>query len=259
MIKKIIPLILFLLLAKMQLYAQKFNISGGLYGSYMSSMGGNLNSYNQNTYFGSNSGIDSINRTRSQYDTSNIDRLTGAFVGMDVKAIFLDYYMLRIGANYGMSVMGGKGRTVYTPDGGLNYYNLKCEYSLKQYDFPFTLGLSIPFWKDSRISVSCGTSFSRATYENKFESDPANTNDPFASSNSIKGKFTGWAFPLVVLIQGDLFIAPEVALTSTISYYKGRTKVIKDSSDSDGNIDFASIDFTGYRFSLGISYNFYNM
>jgi hypothetical protein len=257
MIKKIIPIILFLLLTKLHLDAQKVNISGGLYGSYMSSMGGNLNSYNQTRYFGSNSGIDSINRSKDQYDTSNIDRLSGAFVGMDIKAILYDYYLLRVGANYGMSVMGGKGKTIYDDGTGLPYKFLKCKYTLKQWDFPVTLGLSVPFWKDSRISVNCGTAFAYATYENKFESD--STLDPFASSNSIKGKFTGWAFPLVVLIQGDLFIAPEVAITSTISYYKGRTKVIKDSYDSDGNIDFASIDFTGYRFSLGVSYYFYSM
>jgi hypothetical protein len=256
MIKRIIPIILFLLAAKVQLDAQKFNISGGIYGSYMSSMGGNLNSYNQTAYFDSNSGIDSINRSLDGYDTTNIDRLSGAFIGMDVKAVFLDYFLARIGANYGISVLGGKGKTIYDDGSGPPYHVLKCEYSLKQWDFPVTLGLSIPFWRDSRISVSCGTAFAYATYINKFETD---TNFPFASSNSIKGKFTGWAFPLVVLIQGDLFIAPDVALTSTISYYKGRTKLLNDSSDSDGNVDFASIDFTGYRLSLGVSYYFYNM
>jgi hypothetical protein len=244
MIKKIIFIILFLFIIKIQVNAEKVSISSGLYGSYMQSMGGNLDSYNQH-YFGSNSGIDGMNRSMDGYSTSNIDRLTGVFAGFDVKAIFLDYYLVRIGANYGMSIIGGKGRTVYN-DGA--DHSLKCEYSLTQYDFPVTIGLSIPFWKDSRISVSCGTAFARATYENKFESDTLD----------LKGNFTGWAFPLVVLIQGDLFIAPEVALTSAISYYKGRTKVIKDSSDNDGNVDFASIDFTGYRYSLGVSYYFYS-
>ena len=235
--------------------AETVTVSGGIYGSYMQSMGGNLSSYNQSNYFGSSSGVDSINRSLDGYDSTNIGRLSGAFAGMNVKAVFLDYYLVRIGANYGMSVLGGKGRTVYN-DGA--DYTLKCEYSIKQYDFPVTIGLSIPFWKDSRISLSCGTAFARATYENKFETDPANTNDPFASSNSIKGKFTGWAFPMVVLIEGDVFVTPDVSLTSTISYYKGRTEIIKDSYDSDGNVDFASIDFTGYRFSLGVAYYFYN-
>jgi hypothetical protein len=245
MIKKIIFIISFLLIITIHgLDAESVSVSGGLYGSFMQSMGGNLDSYNQH-FFGSNSGIDGINRSMDGYSTSNIDRLTGVFAGFDVKAIFLDYYLVRVGVNYGMSIIGGKGKTVYND--GVDH-SLKCEYSLKQYDFPLTLGLSIPFWKDSRISVSCGTAFAMATYENKFQSDTIEW----------KGKFTGWAFPLVVLIQGDFFIAPEVSLTSTISYYKGRTKVIKDSSDNDGNIDFASIDFTGYRFSLGVSYYFYS-
>ena len=228
------------------------NISCGLYGSYMQSMGGNLSSYTQASYFDSYSGVDSINRSNDTIDTTNIDRLTGAFFGMNVKAVFLDYYLLRIGANYGMSVYGGEGKTII--NAGTNY--LKCKYSLKQYDFPLTIGLSIPFWKDSRISVSCGTAFARATYENKFESDSVAA--PFTTSSTIKGKFTGWAFPLVVLIEGDVFVAPDVSLTSAISYYSGRTSTIKDSYDSDGNVDFASIDFTGYRFSLGVSYYFYN-
>lgn len=251
-----ISLIIFIFISGMRIAAaETVSVSGGIYGSFMQSMGGNLQSYNQENYFGSSSGIDGINRSMDGYSTSNIERLTGVFAGLDVKAIFFDYYMLRVGANYGMSMTGGKGKTVYYNGA---YYNLKCEYSLKQYDFPVTLGLSIPFWKDSRISVSCGTAFARATYENKFESD--STSAPFSlTQNTIKGKFTGWAFPLVVLIQGDFFIMPEVSLISTISYYRGRTKVIKDSSDKDGNVDYASIDFTGYRFSLGVSYFFYNM
>ncbi len=255
MIKKIIYIVLFLFIIKIQeLSAEKVSVSGGFYGSYMSSMGGNLASNTQETYFNSNSGIDGINKSADGISTSNIERLTGVFAGLDVKAVFLDYYLLRVGANYGMSVYGGKGKTIYN-DG--TDHSLKCEYSLKQYDFPVTLGLSIPFWKDSRISVSCGTAFAWASYENKFESDSAAA--PFsATQDTIKGKFTGWAFPLVVLIQGDIFVMPDVSLTSTISYYKGRTKVIKDSKDSDGDVDFASIDFTGYRFSLGVSYYFFS-
>ncbi len=254
MIKKIIPIIIFLLVIKPQLGAQRFNISGGIYGSYMPSMGGNLNSYNQVAYFDSNSGIDSINKSANGADTSNIDRLSGAFAGMDIKAVFFDYFMARLGINYGMSVAGGKGKTLI--NGGANY--LKCNYSMKQLDSPLTVGVSVPFWKDFRISVSCGTAFAYAVYENKFQSD--STAVPFSATQStIKGKFTGWAFPLVILLQGDLFIAPDIALTSTISYYKGRTKVIKDSSDGDGNVDYASIDFTGYRFSLGVSYYFFSM
>jgi hypothetical protein len=254
MIKKIIYIFLFLFIIKIQeLSAEKVSVSGGFYGSYMSSMGGNLSSSTQEIYFDSNSGIYSINKSMDGTDTSNIDRLTGAFAGFDIRAIFLDYYLLRIGANYGMNVLGGKGKTII--NAGANY--LKCEYSLKQFDIPVTLGLSIPFWKDSRISVSCGTAFAWASYENKFESDSVAA--PFsATQDTIKGKFTGWAFPLVVLIQGDLFVMPDVSLTSTISYYKGRTKVIKDSKDSDGDVDFASIDFTGYRFSLGVSYYFFS-
>lgn len=253
MIKIFLITLIFLSAIIVPIHSDTISVSSGLYLGYMPSMGGNLDSYTQQTYFNTNSGVDGINKSMSGYNTSNIDRLTGAFGGVEIKAIFYDYYLLRVGANYGMSVMGGKGKTVYN-DG--TTHSLKCEYTFREYDFPVTIGLSVPIWKDSRISLSCGTAFASAKYENKFESDSLAA--PFAAQRKIKGSFSGWALPLVVIIQGDYFVSPEVALTSTISYYKGATKVIKDSSDDDGNVDFASIDFTGYRFSLGVSYYFYS-
>ncbi len=253
MIKKIIILIIIFLTANIsKLYAEKLSVSSGLYIGFMPSMGGNLDSYTQQNYFGSNSGIDGINRSMDGFSTSKIDRLTGITFGLEVKAVLYDYFLVRAGANYGMSIMGGNGKTVYY-DGG--YYPLKCEYSFKECDFPFTIGLSIPFWKDVRVAVSCGTSFAYAKYENKFESTA--TLDPFSAQRSIKGSFAGWAFPLVVIMQADYFIRQEVSLTSAIIYYRGATKVFRDRSDSDGNVDFASIDFTGFRFNLGVSYYFY--
>jgi hypothetical protein len=236
------------------LYAEKVSVSGGIVSGVMPSMGGNLNSISQEINYGSATGIDGINREMDGFSTDNIDRLTGVYAGLEFKAVFFDYYLLRIGANYGMSVLGGKGKTVFysTEPADLDYFTLKCEYSYTQYDFPVTIGVSIPIWKDARLSVSGGAAYARATYENKF------TSDDTAASFERKGKFTGWGFPLVVLVQGDYYLNEKLALTSALAYYKGSSKVIRDSSNSDGDTDFACIDFSGYRFNLGVSYTFYS-
>jgi hypothetical protein len=251
--KIIIFAISFFLLISSVLSAEDFSISGSAFCGFIPSIGGNLNSRTQEIYFGSNSGIDGMNRSMDGYNTSKIERLTGINFGLGLRAIFYDYFLAAAGVNYSMSVFGGKGNSVYYD--GAGYNPLKCEYSFREYDFPITIGLSIPFWKDVRASVSCGTSIAYAEYKNKFESTA--TTDPFASQRSISGSFSGWAFPFVVIVQADYYIRPELSLTSAIYYYKGATKVLKDKADDDGNIDCASIDFTGFRFNLGVSYVFY--
>ncbi len=255
MIKRVIITLTVLGIAVFELsllYAEKVSVSGGFVSGIMPSMGGNLSSYSQEAYYDSATGIDGINRKMEGFSTDNIDRLTGIFGGLEFKAVFYDYYLVRVGANYGMNVLGGKGKTVFYSTDDLDYFILKCEYSYKAYDFPLTIGVSIPIWKDARLSVSGGAAYARATYENKF------TSDDTATTFRRKGKFTGWGIPLVVLVQGDYYLNEKIALTSAVAYYNGASKVIRDSSENDGDTDFASIDFTGYRFNLGVSFSFYS-
>ena len=88
-----------------------------------------------------------------------------------------------------------------------------------------------------------------ATYENKFTEDT-----PVAFER--KAKFTGWGIPMVVVFQGDYFFTKDAALISMISYYRGSSKQVKDSYDDDGDVDYANLDFSGYRLNLVICYYF---
>lgn len=224
------------------------NYSVGLYGGFMPSMGGNLNSSVQASEFQSKNGIDGINKSLSGFDTSPVERLLGATAGLDFKASFSDYFLVRLAGNYTRSVVGGNGKTVYDDTG--TAYLLECDYAMTVYDVPLTVGLAIPFWKDVKISFSCGLAFAYGQYQNSFKS---------SAPLDYKGSFTGWAFPLVLLLQGEYFLAEKTSLSALLSYYNGSTKTLEDGEKSDGSVDFAPIDFTGYRFSFGVAYYFYSI
>lgn len=226
----------------------------------MPSFGGSMNSSIQREYFDSESGIDGMRRSMSGIETSKIDRLTGIFLGIQTKTIFRDFYMIRFAGSYCNGFIGGSGKSIfYSTDYG-NYYQLECDYSFWEFDFPLTLGLSIPFWKDAKIFLSCGVAFAYGEYKNKFTS--STYPDPFTR----KGSFSKWAFPLIVLLEGEYFISSQIAVNSTISYYRGSTKVLTDNTKNDylgfgmnGAVDYAKIDFSGYRFSMGVSYYYYSI
>ncbi|GEM_PF-448847 len=260
--KAIILILLFLAvcIAASRARAAPVDYAVGIYGGFTPSFGGDLHSYNQEKYFHSNSGIDGMNRARDGMSTSVIERLIGATAGIELKGIFLDYYFVRFAFNYTRSIYGGSGKTVFTPD-GTNYYRLSCTYSLSMYDVPFTVGLSIPFWKDMKVSLSGGVAYAYVMYENQFKS--SETTPPFER----KGVFKGWGLPLVIIAEGEYFISPKLSLNAALSYYNGTTEVIKDDKDTDisgpdlnndgstpdAAVDFSRIDLTGYRFTLGIS------
>jgi len=265
MVKKFYFSLILLYLFSFPLYALKTNLSLGMYCGFFPSMGGSLNSHVQEEYFNSNNGINGMNRRMTGYNTSDLKRLLGAFGGLGIKTIFDDYYLLRIAVNYCTSFYGGEGSTIFTTD-HLNYYLLKCQYSMVEYDIPLTVGISVPFWKDIKISLSYGIAFAYANYENSFKSNTYT--DPFER----KGSFKGWTLPMVMLLEGDYFITEKFAIITSLSYYWGSTKILKDSKKSDttgfdldvdnegeGIEDFARIDFTGFRFSFGFSYYFYSI
>ncbi|MDY6968204.1 MAG: hypothetical protein SVR08_06055 [Spirochaetota bacterium] len=241
------------------LYARRINYSFGISGGYIPSLGGNLSSYIQEDQFGSKSGIDGINRSKDGYSTSHIDRLDGSFLGFNFKTVIYEFYLIQIGAYYCQNVRGGTGDTVFTKD-NTNYYILECEYIFSEYDFPLTIGLSIPFWKDFKINLAGGISAAYGKYEYSFKSNTYS--DPFTR----KGSFSGWAFPMVILLEGEYFISKQIALNSCISYYNGSSRVHRDSHKSDtggldgeGAVDYAKINFSGYRYSFGFLYYFYSI
>lgn len=233
------------------------NFGFGLYGGFMPAMGGNLHSNIHEKQFYSESGIDGINKSADGKKTQNVERLVGMSFGGSAKTIINDYALVRLGFNYTKSMYGGDGKSLYTPD-GTNYYVMSCSYSLSIIDIPFTVGLSVPFWKDMKISVSGGIAYARGTYDNQFKS--TETGGEFKRSGSFKGS----GFPLVFIVEGEYFIQETIALTSTLAYYRGSTKLIKDSATSSDSttglfaandvVDYARIDFTGYRFTLGVSF-----
>lgn len=224
--------------------ASPFNQALSLYAGYMPSLGGNLYSYEQENTFDSATGIDGINKSQTGFSTAPINRLLGATAGATFKLVMYDFFTARVGANYFKSVWGGKGKTVYN-DGADRL--LECNYSFDGFDIPVTVGIIIPFYKDMKITFSCGVAYTWGRYKNKFESDA-----PLA----YKGAFKGSTYPLVINTEGEYFINEKFAISTTLAYYRGTTTVIKDSNKGDGNTDYAPIDFSGYRFLLGVSYYF---
>lgn len=222
------------------------------YGGVAPELGGSCYSYLQDNAFGTPgvidsypNGINGINKLQTGYSTSNISKLLGLTAGISLKIIFQEYFALKVGANYFNSVWGGKGTTVFYD--GTNDRLLQCEYSIEGFDIPVTAGISIPFYRDIRISITGGFAYAFGTYKNYFESE---------SQFIYKGRFKGTAFPLVVNCEGEYFVNERIAVTSSLSYYYGKTKSIKDYKQSDLNTDYAPIDFSGYRYVIGLSYYF---
>ncbi|MBP7583746.1 MAG: hypothetical protein KBA61_06915 [Spirochaetes bacterium] len=223
------------------LSAATINSAVGIYGGIAPSLGNNLQSGVQYYIFDSQSGIDGMNRSTD--GTSSIDRLLGVSGGIAFKMLFMEYYQLRIAGNYTRSVSGGEGTSMYN-DGADHLVD--CEYSFLMYDVPVTIGLSIPFWKDIKIAFSCGLAYAYATYTNEFDD----------GTTVYKGEFTGWGLPLVILLEGEYFVTDRIAVSSSLIYYRGSTKLIEDDTTSDGITDYAKLNFTGYRYNAGITFYF---
>jgi hypothetical protein len=245
-----------ILICATPLAAATMNYAAGFSFGFTPSFGGNLHSSTQESAFQSRNGLDGMNRELSGHDTTEIKRLFGVSGGLEFKAILFDYFLMRLGGNYTMSIYGGSGKTVFLPNGAAPETDVTCSYCMWSYDIPLTVGLIIPFWKDVKLSFSCGLAFAYGGYDNQFK----------GSTFDMKGSFTGWALPLVILVQGEYFLGERLALNTSLAYYKGATETIRDGKRTDtmgaltaGEVDFARIDFTGYRFSIGLSYYFYSI
>lgn len=213
----------------------KTDVSLGAYVGIAPLLGGNLNSRVQESVLEVSGGIDGINRKASGIKSHKIDKLLGMYGGINVKGIIIDYLLVRFGVNFTMNLAGGDGTTV---DASLN--KLKAEYSMWVIDAPLSAGVSIPIGKTVRISLSGGIAFAYGNYKNSFKSTAVNS----------KAEFAGWTFPWVIMLEGEYFVKPFMALMTTFSYYHGSTDVIKSNSD------YARIDFSGFRWCFGLSFYF---
>lgn len=228
--------------------ASTMELSVGFYGGLMPSAGGNLHSSDQELYFNSTNGLDGINKKLSGYSTSTIDRILGLSGGLRLRAIFFDNFFISASGNYTQGAAGGKGTTVYDSNSpSPSPARLKCRYAISFYDFPLTAGIAIPFWKDVKILLGGGIAFAHGQAGNRFEA---------AAFGTRKGSFAGWGYPLVLNLEGEYLFSDTVAAGAAIAYYRGGTRMLRDGTGHDG-VDFMKIDFTGYRFTVGISYYFF--
>lgn len=241
----ILALIAFMVMPS-ALMAVTVNGAMGMYGGFAPSLGNDLQSAYQYYVYGTQSGVDGLNRAQDGYSTSAIERLIGFGGGIMFKLLLMDNYQFRLGANYTKSTLGGEGETLF----GATPTTLECKYGFTMYDVPLTFGISIPFWKDIKIVFSCGFAYAYAKYTNRFIEN---------STTKHKGTFTGWGLPLVILIEGEYFITDRLALSSSLVYYRGSSKFIEDGSTSDGVTDYARINFTGYRYNAGVSFYFWSI
>jgi len=230
--------------------ASTVELSFGLYGGFMPSAGANCHSSDQELYFNSASGLDGINKKLSGYSTKTIDRLTALSGGLRLRAFFFENFFIAVSGNYTQGVAGGRGTTVYnsTPAASPTPTRLKCRYTISFFDAPLTAGIALPFWKDVKILLGGGVAFARGQASNKFES---------AAFGKREGSFSGWGYPLVLSLEGEYLLSDTVSVGAGIAYYHGGSRTLRDGMGHDG-VDFMKIDFTGFRFTAGVSYYFFS-
>ncbi len=189
----------------------------------------------QQTELGVSNGIDGINRSMSGVKTEKISKLLGACGGIDFSVVFATYFLFRMQTNFAMNFFGGEGTTLDQAENPL-----RASYTLWTIDIPFTLGVSVPFGDRVRLSLCGGIAFAYGSYANSFSS----------AAVSSRALFEGWTFPWLVMLKGEYFFRPAIALSSHLTYMHGATDVIKSGRD------YAKIDFAGFRWNLGFSYYF---
>lgn len=235
MMKKIVFILLLLLVSDKYSYARTTRSSVALFTGMYPTMGGNLHSAAQSDLLGINNGIADINRYTHGIDNERIDKLTGFAVGTEFRALIYNLLLFKAGINYSTSLLGGTGTST-----DLLGNSLKVHYSMWTIDTPFLVGISYPFGERIRLSFCSGLALAYGSYSNSFKSATVNSS----------ATFSGWAIPLCVSFGGEYILNNNIALISSITYYKGRSGTIKDKSD------YASINFSGYRWQLGAAYYF---
>ncbi|HPI91426.1 MAG TPA: hypothetical protein PK859_19120 [Spirochaetota bacterium] len=235
MSNRVIRALLIALLLPSPLFAINTAVSLGAHIGLAPDMGGNLQSRVQRTELGVDNGIDGINRSMDGVKTEKINKLLGAYGGMDFKVVFAKYFLFRLQTNFVMNFFGGTGVTLDQSEN-----RLTAKYSLWIVDIPVGLGVSVPFGDIVRISLCGGVAFAYGSYSNSFKSSTVNSSATFET----------WTFPWLIMLSGEYFFREDIAITTSLAYYQGSSDVIKSRSD------YAKIDFSGFRWNIGFSYYF---
>ncbi len=175
-------------------------------------------------------GIYDINRSADGFDLSTVERPVAFIASTDIK-IIMDKVYFKAGADYSRTFAGGKGITLNAPASE----EVEVRYKQWSADFPVTLGVTLLFWNETRLSLGGGIAFAYGTYSNSFKSA---TLDHSAS-------FTSYAFPLVAELSGEAFISENTSIICSIESFYGKSRIVDDGSD------YARVDFSGTRFTAG--------
>ena len=218
-------------------YGELVNVSLGGYIGIAPDIGGELHTYKLEE-IGIYNGTYDINRLAEGKTTARIHKLVGTTAGFHFSTIIAEHFLIYTGVMGTMSIWGGSGQTLDN-DAALNEVNVK--YSMWMVDMPLAFGLSIPFFNDGRMSIAGGFDFMYLGFKSTYDS---------IAGSKVDSSFSGWAFPLLLLVSGEYFFNKNTTITGTLMYYKGQTDIIR----SDDN--YAAIDVSGFRILFGISYYF---
>jgi opacity protein-like surface antigen len=230
-IKFIITLIFTIYTVHLQ--ASEISISSRL--GYSPAVGGSMSSGWQYANLGVPDGINSINRSKDGFAVSTIESPVGFVAGADL-TILRDSLYYKIGIEYVRTMSGGKGKTLDAAGTEL----IEVTYSQWSFDVPFTIGVSLLFWGESRIYLGVGAAYAYGTYSNSFKS----------ATLDHSGSFTGYAIPLVAEIGCEYMLNEKVSLGCDIKYINGKSAIVEDGTD------YARIDFSGFHITASAALHF---
>ncbi len=222
----LIPVVIFFYAASS--FAAEISVSARL--GYSPSVGGSMSSGWQADPANLDvpDGIYSINRSGGGFAVSGVESPVAVITGIDLCIIRNSIYY-KAGVEYLYQISGGSGKTINPA--GTEVVNV--EYSQWSCDAPFTAGVSLSFWNETRIYLGGGLAFAYGACSNKFTS----------ASLDHSGSFTGYAFPLVAEVGCEYLVNEYVSAGCNIMYLNGKSSVIENGTD------YARIDFSGFHIS----------
>lgn len=220
---KYILTVIFVLSASLS-YAAEISISTRL--GYSPAVGGSMSSGWQKENLSVYDGINDINRSGGGLAVSSVESPVGVIAGADLRILKESFYY-KVGIEYIYQISGGSGKTIDIATGEI----VDVKYSQWSFDVPFTIGLSLLFWGESRIYLGGGVAYAYGTYSNSFKSA---TLDHSAS-------FTAYAIPLVAEVGCEYMLTDYVSLGCDFKYLYGKSAIVEDGTD------YARVDFSGFH------------
>lgn len=203
---------------------------------YSPHAGGSMHSEWQFNNLGVRDGLNDINRSSSTLDVSTVEvplSIAGAIDVMISGEIF--YFKTGLCSLY--TVFGGSGKTINAAGTEL----VTADYTQWSVDVPFTFGISLLYWGESRIYIGCGAAFAYGMSIMSFSS----------ATLDHSAMFAGYAVPLVAELGCEYMTGRSTSIGCGVRYMYGKSAAIKNGSDS------AVVDFTGYTFTLSASVHFH--